>query len=64
MKPKIIFWINAFLLPFCLAHNLQKQYDANYYAIFDITNKPKSFFQSQEFVKFEKTGFTMIILIN
>jgi len=57
MKPKIIFWINAFLLPFCLAHNLQKKYDADYYAIFDITNKPKNFFQSQQFVQFEKMWF-------
>lgn len=57
MKPKIIFWINAFLLPFCLAYNLQKQFNAEYYAIFDITNKPKNFFQSQQFVKFKKIWF-------
>ena len=57
MKPKIIFWLNAFLLQYCLAYSLQKKYDADFYAVVDITNNPKKFFQSQQLVKFEKTWF-------
>lgn len=57
MKPKIFFWINAYLLPFCLAYSLQKKYDADYYAIIDITNKPKKFFQTQDLVQFSKTWY-------
>ena len=40
-----------------MAYYLQKELDANYYAIIDITNKPKKFFQEQDLVKFEKTWF-------
>ena len=57
MTNKIFFWINAFLLQFCLANYLQKKYDADYYAIIDITSRPKKFFQTQDLVKFQKTWF-------
>jgi hypothetical protein len=57
MTDKIIFWLNAFLLQFCLAYYLQKNYDAEYYGIIDITNKPKKFFQTQNLVKFSKTWY-------
>ena len=57
MKNKIIFWIDAFLLHYCLAFYMQKKYDAEYYGIVDISNKPKSFFQTQELLKLKKFWF-------
>ena len=57
MKDKILFWINGFLLHFAISYYLQKNYDADYYSVIDISNKPKKFFQKQDLVKFEKTWF-------
>jgi len=57
MKNRIIFWSDAFLLHFCLAYYLQSKYDADYYAIFDVTDKPKNFFLNQKLVDFKKTWF-------
>ena len=48
-KDKILVWIGADLTHFLLASGLQKKHDADYYAIIDITNKPKEFFLSQKF---------------
>ena len=56
-KEKILVWIGAELVHYFLAHGLQKKHDAEYYAIIDITNKPKKFFLEQNFVKFEKIWF-------
>ncbi len=57
MKNKIIFWMDAFLLHYSIAHYMQKKYDAEYYAVFDISNKPKNFFQNQELVNLKKSWF-------
>ena len=57
MKNKIIFWMDAFLLHYSIAHYMQKKYDAEYYAVFDISNKPKKFFQNQELVNLKKSWF-------
>lgn len=57
MKNKIIFWIDAFLLHYCLAYNLQNKYDAEYYAIIDVTEKPKNFFLNQKLIDFQKIWF-------
>jgi hypothetical protein len=57
MSDKIIFWLDAFLLNFCLASNLQKKYDCKLYSIIDITNRRKKFFEEQKFVNFEKKWF-------
>ena len=56
-KDKILVWIGAELLHYFLINGLQKKYDADYYAIIDITNKPKEFFQNQNFVEFKKIWF-------
>ena len=56
-KEKILVWIGAELVHYFLAHGLQKKHDAEYYAIIDITNKPKKFFLEQNFVKFKKIWF-------
>jgi len=57
MKSKILFWLGAELTHFCLAYALQKQFNADYYAVIDITKKPKGFFQKQELVKFNKIWY-------
>lgn len=57
MSDKIIFWLDAFLLPFGLAFNLQKKHDCELYSIIDITNRTKKFFEEQKLVTFEKQWF-------
>ena len=57
MKEKIIFWIDADLTAFCLAYFLQQKIDAEFYAIIDITNRPKKFFLNQKIVNFQKVWF-------
>ena len=57
MTKKIIFWLNAYMLFFGLAANLQKKYDCELYAIIDITNRTKKFFQEQDIVNFQKKWF-------
>ena len=52
MTDKIIFWLDAFLLNFGLAYNLQKKHDCELYSIIDITNRTKKFFEEQNLVNF------------
>jgi len=54
---KIIFWINADLLTYCLSHFLQKYNIGDFYSITDITNNPRKFFEEQKFVNFSKNWF-------
>ena len=57
MTSKILFWFGTNYTHFCLSHNLQKKTDAEMYAIVDVTEKPKPFFQNQKLVNFEKIWF-------
>jgi len=57
MADKIIFWLDAFLLDFGLAYNLQKKHDCELYSIIDITNRTKKFFEEQNLVNFQKRWF-------
>ena len=57
MSSKILFWINGSLTSFCIAYSLQKKFNSNFYALIDSYDKPKSFFQNQNLVKFQKTWF-------
>ena len=57
MKKKIFLWLNADLIDFCMSYYLQKISDAEFYAIIDITNKPKKFFNKQKLVQFKKIWF-------
>jgi len=54
---KIIFWIDLFTLHFGVAYFLQKKFDCELYAIFDVTDRPKPFFQNQKLVNFKQTWF-------
>ena len=57
MKDKIIFWLDSNLMQYTLAYFLQKKLDADFYAIIDVTNKPKSFYKNQSLVNFKKIWF-------
>jgi len=57
MKDKILFWFGADFTNFCMSYYLQKMHDAEFYAIVDITNKPKKFFQEQKLVTFKKIWY-------
>ena len=57
MNKKIIFWLDSNLTYFCLAHFLQKELDSDFYAIIDVTNKTRSFYENQNLVNFKKVWF-------
>ena len=57
MNPKIIFWINDDLSSLGLPKILQEKYNFDIYAILDITDKPKKFFQKQQLIKFKKIWY-------
>tara|TARA_Y100001949_G_C15976358_1_gene326245 strand:- start:36 stop:1520 length:1485 start_codon:yes stop_codon:yes gene_type:complete len=57
MKEKILVWINSSLVYFGLCKSLQEKYDCELYAIYDITDKPKKYFQTQKIVKFQNSWF-------
>ena len=57
MDEKILFWIDSKLTYFGLAYYLQKKINAKFYAVIDITNKTKTFFQNQKLVNFEESWF-------
>jgi hypothetical protein len=57
MKDKMIFWLDASLLYFGIANSLQKSYDCDLFAIIDITDRAKKFFQEQQLVKFRKVWY-------
>ncbi len=57
MKDKVLFWLGSEFTHFSLAYYLQKMYDCELFAIIDITDKPKKFFQEQNLVSFQKKWF-------
>ena len=57
LPDKIIFYLDNDLRQFCLSYYLQKKIDADFFSIIDITNKPKKFFENQNFVSFKKIWF-------
>ena len=57
LPDKIIFYLDNDLRQFCLSYYLQKKIDADFFSIIDITNKPKKFFENQNFVNFKKIWF-------
>ena len=57
MKKKILFFYNSDISKFGVSKKIQEKYDADYYGLIDITDKPKSFFETQKIVKFEKIWF-------
>ena len=55
---KIIFWNEGGFSPsFLLANSLQKKINGEFYAIFDVTDRQKPFYQKQKLVDFKKIWF-------
>ena len=42
---------------YILSYHLQKKIDADFYAIYDLPNKTRTFFQNQKLVSFKKTWY-------
>ena len=57
MNSKIIFWESDALAFVGLPKILQEKYNFDIYAIIDITDKQKKFFQKQELIKFSKIWY-------
>ena len=54
---KILYWISQNFTHYCLAKTIQDKIEADIFAIIDVTNKPKTFFQNQKIVDFNKIWF-------
>ena len=55
---KIIFWNEGgFSASFLLANSLQKKIDSEFYAIYDVTDRQKPFYEKQKLVDFKQTWF-------
>ena len=48
MKDKIIVWLDSNLMQYCACYYLQREIDADFYAIVDVTNKTRHFFLIDE----------------
>ena len=57
MGQKIIFWISGNLFSYVLANSLQNKIQGDFYAILDITERPKNFFKEQKLVNFKKSWY-------
>ena len=57
MKDRILFWIDAGLMHFGIANNLQEKLDADFYAIYDFNNHLTKSFKDQKFVNFKKEWY-------
>jgi len=64
MKKNLLFWIDQSLIHFGLAKFLQENFDCDMFSIFEITEKPKKFFQNQNIVNFKKIWFLHDYLLN
>ena len=57
VKPKILFWLDQDFMMYVLSYHLQKKIDADFYGIYDLPNKTRTFFQNQKLVSFKKTWY-------
>ena len=57
MSNRVLFWLDAEPTAFCIAYYLKKIHDTDFFTLVDVTNRQKSFFQSQKLVEFKKTWF-------
>ncbi len=54
---KILFWVGTNFTHYCIANVFQKKMDDEIFGIFDVTNKPRKYFESQKLVDFKKIWF-------
>ncbi len=57
MKKKLLFWIDSSLYNFINAKFIGEKFDCDLYSIYDITDKPKPFFEKQKIVPFKTSWF-------
>jgi len=57
MKQNIIFWLTGQMIHFGIANSIQENSKYDLFAIYDVGNNPKKFFEQQKFVNFKKTWF-------
>ena len=57
MTNRILFFTDTWFFNFCTAVYLQKKYDGEFFAIIDVDDKARKFFESQDLVKYKKTWF-------
>lgn len=57
MKKKLLFWIDFGFIHFGIAKALQDAYDSDFFAIIDINDKAKEFFETQNIVKFKNIWY-------
>jgi len=57
MKKKIFVWIDTNFMQFALCYYLQKEIDADFYAIIDVPDKTRKFYENQNLVNFKKIWF-------
>ena len=57
MKDKILVWISPDIIHYFVTYGIQNNYDAEYFAIYDIPNETRKFFSKQNFIKFKKEWF-------
>jgi len=57
MRDKIIVWLDSNLMQFSMCYYLQKEIDADFFAIIDVTDKTRTFFEKQNLVNFKKIWF-------
>ena len=57
MKKKILFWIYGDITSFAIPHYLSEKIDYDAFAIIDVTNNPKKFYQEQKLTQFKKFWF-------
>ena len=54
MKDKILVWIDGNFYNFFLSKYIKNNHDCDIYGIFDVTNNPKKYFETQNNVNFSK----------
>ena len=54
---KILYFINQNFSHYLFAKSIQDKINAEIFAIYDVTNKPRQFFENQKIVNFEKIWF-------
>ena len=57
LTEKIIFWNEGGFTAFLLANSLRKKINGEFYAIFNVTDRQKPFYQKQKLVDFKKVWF-------
>ena len=57
MKDKILVWIDGNFYNFFLSKYIHENHDCEIYGIFDVTSKPKKFFETQTLTNFSKIWF-------